>query len=332
MVTIKDLAFVLKLDVSTVSRALRKDPRVKESTRERVLFLAKEMGYKPNLAARSLVKGNSRTIWFILPELTDPVEGLLPQFSSLKLAEMDYDLLIATYQDNQMIYKRLLNRLTQGIADGALVSRGYGNNKCPIVERLLRQNYPIVFLDRYLENSQARAVTTDNISSSGQLVQMCYENGVDFFLVLFTSMNDNVVEQNRLKGTIQRIKKLKLSYRKAGTNKTRWLSGDLPEKIAIFASSQKEILSFVNVHYKIFQGKKLFFSVFDHWMGDPSPAEKIFIVKQDFERISEIAVEMIVKMIEKKKLNCRELIKVPPLEFVTLENTFYSKENRDDEQ
>ena len=54
-VTSKDIARQLKISQSTVSRALRGDPRVAPQTMARVLEAARQMNYTPNLAARSLI-------------------------------------------------------------------------------------------------------------------------------------------------------------------------------------------------------------------------------------------------------------------------------------
>ncbi|HCH86845.1 MAG TPA: LacI family transcriptional regulator, partial [Lentisphaeria bacterium] len=53
-VTIHDLAKLAGLNASTISRALRNDPRVRKSTRELVRELARRHGYTPNLPARQL--------------------------------------------------------------------------------------------------------------------------------------------------------------------------------------------------------------------------------------------------------------------------------------
>lgn len=67
--TIKDLAARVSLSVSTVSRALSGDRNISEETRERVLRAAEDMGYSPNLAAKSIRGGRSGTVGVIVPEL-----------------------------------------------------------------------------------------------------------------------------------------------------------------------------------------------------------------------------------------------------------------------
>ena len=74
--TLQDIADMLKLSKSTVSRALSGDPRVAEDTRARVASLARHMGYTPNPTARALATRRTNTIGLAVPwaprSLSDP--------------------------------------------------------------------------------------------------------------------------------------------------------------------------------------------------------------------------------------------------------------------
>src|SRR6188508_1336473 len=71
-VTSKDIARRLKISQSTVSRALRGDPRVAAETAARVLEAARQMNYTPNLAARSLITRRTGTVGVVLNDITNP--------------------------------------------------------------------------------------------------------------------------------------------------------------------------------------------------------------------------------------------------------------------
>jgi len=66
-VTLQDLADVLGVARSTVSRALRDDPQISDVTRARVRRLAAEAGYHPNAAARALTHRAAGVIGLVLP-------------------------------------------------------------------------------------------------------------------------------------------------------------------------------------------------------------------------------------------------------------------------
>src|SRR6476661_1250134 len=71
-VTSKDIARKLKISQSTVSRALRGDPRVAPETTARILEAARQMNYTPNLAARSLITRKTGTVGLIVSDITNP--------------------------------------------------------------------------------------------------------------------------------------------------------------------------------------------------------------------------------------------------------------------
>ncbi|MFD0712763.1 LacI family DNA-binding transcriptional regulator [Paenibacillus sp. GCM10027626] len=66
-VTIKDIAKLAGVSHPTVSRALNNDPGVNDETRRKILKIAKQLNYVPNLAARRLAERKSNCIGMIWP-------------------------------------------------------------------------------------------------------------------------------------------------------------------------------------------------------------------------------------------------------------------------
>jgi LacI family transcriptional regulator len=66
-VTIKDIARVAGVSYSTVSKALNDSPLVKPVTKQRILEIANQLGYQPNIAAKKLVSNKSKTIGVVWP-------------------------------------------------------------------------------------------------------------------------------------------------------------------------------------------------------------------------------------------------------------------------
>src|SRR6201997_5857788 len=64
---IKDIAKALNVSIGTVDRALHGRPGVSEKTKARVLKMAKQLGYRPNLAAQALKLNRHLSIAAILP-------------------------------------------------------------------------------------------------------------------------------------------------------------------------------------------------------------------------------------------------------------------------
>jgi DNA-binding LacI/PurR family transcriptional regulator len=70
-VTITDIAKKASVHRSTVSLALRGDPRISEATRSRIQAAARQLGYLPNLMARALDNRRTKTVGLLIPKLRD---------------------------------------------------------------------------------------------------------------------------------------------------------------------------------------------------------------------------------------------------------------------
>lgn len=72
MATVKDIAAAVGVSVATVSNVLNGRPNVGRVIRQRVLRVAKELGYRPNRSAQAMRTGRTRAIGLVLPDLTNP--------------------------------------------------------------------------------------------------------------------------------------------------------------------------------------------------------------------------------------------------------------------
>jgi LacI family transcriptional regulator len=71
-VTLRDVALKAGVSIKTVSRVINNQGEISDITRQHVLGIIDELGYRPNALARSLVSGKSATIALIIPQITDP--------------------------------------------------------------------------------------------------------------------------------------------------------------------------------------------------------------------------------------------------------------------
>lgn len=147
---IVDLAGYLKLDKSTVSRALNGKPGVSPKTRERVLQVAQELGYIPNIHGQQLRTHQSRTIALAIYRMT----GFSPRFHGPLALEVlgtvaasGYDLIVVDIA--QYPRENIAHVLLQKGAAGVLLM---GGNYPPEVLDVLQESaMPVVQLDAYSE-------------------------------------------------------------------------------------------------------------------------------------------------------------------------------------
>ncbi len=150
-VTLKDLAAKLGLSITTVSRALGGYSDVAESTRQRVVQAAEEMGYVPDATARRLQKGRTDTIGFVIPtrgpRFSDPYFSELLAGIGNEAARQNFDLLVSTRPPDTEEEERAYRRMVEGrLVDGLLVVRTRVDDRR--IAYLSRLGFPFVAFGR----------------------------------------------------------------------------------------------------------------------------------------------------------------------------------------
>lgn len=129
MATLKDVAKLANVDVSTVSRALNNNSYVHPDTKERIFDAVKELSYHPNVIAKGLRNGKTHTIAFIAPHISDSVYSeMLPAISD-EARKLNYQCVLCTTVDDSNTEKEILSRLRDGLVDGIIISSTGRNNR-----------------------------------------------------------------------------------------------------------------------------------------------------------------------------------------------------------
>jgi LacI family transcriptional regulator len=128
-VSIKDLARLAGVSVATVARALKDKPDIKSETKKRVLELAREHNYQPNILARSLVTSRTFAVGIIVPDLTNPFFPALIKGIEKTLWEAGYSVILAdtdfdTEKEVETV-SEFLNRRVDGLIMSPIESQDY---------------------------------------------------------------------------------------------------------------------------------------------------------------------------------------------------------------
>lgn len=107
-ITIKDLANQIGVSYSTISKALNDSPLVKQETKEKIIKKAKELGYEPNYAARSLVTKQSNVIGLIWPTLERVAPSSLVTKLNEVISKKNYSMILSInpMEDSVEMFKR----------------------------------------------------------------------------------------------------------------------------------------------------------------------------------------------------------------------------------
>src|SRR3954465_8429016 len=107
----KDIARDLGVSVVTISKVLRNHPDVGDETRVGVLARVKELDYRPNLAARSLVTGRTYLVGLIVPDLLHPFFAEIAKSLSDVLRKSGYFLIIASSEEDPDLEQQEVDQL-----------------------------------------------------------------------------------------------------------------------------------------------------------------------------------------------------------------------------
>src|SRR5258708_26110245 len=142
----KDIARDLGVSVITISKVLRNHPDVGDETRERVLARVKELDYRPNLAARSLVTGRSYLIGLVVPDLLHPFFAEVAKALSTALRKKGYSLIIASSEEDPELEEQEIDRLLGRQLDALIIA---SSRKTGEPFRSLEKRFtPYILIDR----------------------------------------------------------------------------------------------------------------------------------------------------------------------------------------
>ncbi|MEN7550441.1 LacI family DNA-binding transcriptional regulator [Rapidithrix thailandica] len=167
-VTIVDIAKELNLSPSTVSRALNDVSTVKESTKKEVLKLAELWGYVPNIPARNLLIKKTYNLGLIVPDVTHNFFSKAIKGIDEVVSQAGYQLVICSSNDDVLKEKKAAETLLHSRVDGLLVSLCDHTKEYGHFEKVIKNQVPIVFIDRICEDLAAPSVITNDFEGAYQ--------------------------------------------------------------------------------------------------------------------------------------------------------------------
>jgi LacI family transcriptional regulator len=160
VVTMKDVAERARVSTSTVSHVLNGTRKVSRGTRESVLAAIDELGYQPNLLAKSLKMRRTFTIGLLISDIqntffTSVVRGI----EDVALSR-GYHLFLCNTDEDAAREDEYLEELIKKQVDGLIVASSAPRHNH--ARRLRAENLPFVFMDREIEGVNADALRVDN--------------------------------------------------------------------------------------------------------------------------------------------------------------------------
>lgn len=174
-VTIKDISKKLGVSVSTVSKALNGYPDVSEDTRQRILEMARELDYHPNIAAQSLRRGRTNKIGLLinnpLPFISEYIADIISG-AALTAEQQGNNLVLYTTAVTHPDELRRICRTRE--VDGLILIFAPGPDVVAVLER---ENMPYIVFGRRVEQPGVSFVAPDNQAGAYALTQHLITQG-----------------------------------------------------------------------------------------------------------------------------------------------------------
>lgn len=182
-----DLARIAGVSVSTVSRALAGNELIKADTRERIMKLARDHGFHPNMLARNLRLKRTQAIGVILPlghqadqHLTDPFFLTLIGYLADSLADRGFDMLLRKVVPVDDLW--LDQIVTSGRVDGVIVIGQ--SNQAAAINRVAQGYSPLVVWGARLQRQAYVTVGSDNVGGGAMATRHLITKGCKHLLFL----------------------------------------------------------------------------------------------------------------------------------------------------
>jgi LacI family transcriptional regulator, kdg operon repressor len=175
-VTMADVAREAGVSKSTVSQYLNKRYEyMGEKTKQKIEHAIETLGYQPNFLARSLKQKRTSLIGIIVANITHYFSTEVSRAIEDFFHQYDLQAIVCNADDDPEKEKKYIEMLRAKQVDGLIIFPTGQNND--IYESMVNQGYPVVFMDRKVENLNVFSVVTDNKESTRKAVQQLILNG-----------------------------------------------------------------------------------------------------------------------------------------------------------
>ncbi len=144
MSTIRQVAQLAGVSVATVSGVLNKTKKVTPEVQKRVEAALQALDYRPNALARGLFSGQTQTIAFLVPSISNPpfADNLLA--IERRANEKGYAVFLANTRGERELVDSYCNRLIEMHVDGVIITMTWEFEREEVVQRLLQRGIKVV--------------------------------------------------------------------------------------------------------------------------------------------------------------------------------------------
>ncbi len=200
--TIKDVAKLAEVNISTVSRVLSGRKNVSAPTKERVLEAIRHLGYQPNPLAQGLKGGRTMTAALVIPNIRNTIFPAVSRGAEDCAAKLGYNLILCNTDEEAQREKAYIEMLQKRFVDGAIFATATDDSD--YLRELAESGFPMVALMRDL-HWNIDTVVTENEESAYHATAYLLGRGCK--RVAFLNGNEKIsLYRNRFSGYCRSLK------------------------------------------------------------------------------------------------------------------------------
>lgn len=215
-ITLKELARILNVSVSTVSKSLNDSSEISPQTIKRVKELAQLHNYRPNPTAVNLKSNRSGNIAVIVPNISNTFFAKV--LGGVETAARKQGFQVITYISNESLKleQQIVELISNGIVDGLLISVSEETQQQQDYEhlhRLLEYEIPVVLYDRVVEGLEMDMVGVNDKGSIYEAVKFLHSHNIRKVAVV-SGLGEIGLGKNRVDGYVDACRDLGLPSEK----------------------------------------------------------------------------------------------------------------------
>lgn len=331
MVSIKEVAKLANISITTVSRVINNSGYVKQETREKVERAMKELDYKP--LERTDAAKRTKAIGLIVPNIENPFFGKMARHIGMVANTLNYNLFLFANQGMEKHREEFLADMIEKRVDGLIYASSKGCTE--VIQAAKRKRIPFVVLDRELQEAEINTVIVDNnygaFIATEHLIQLGHKN-----IAFIGGAEDMEISSKRKDGYIRALLKygfeVNESYVRYGNYKMqsgydcmRELYGSHREISGVIAANDLMAIGALNFLNR--EGVKDISVVgFDNIELSEGIVPSLTTVEYPMERISETVIDLILQQIKNSDTNV-QVVKLYP-KLIVRESSIAASENR----
>jgi LacI family transcriptional regulator len=309
--TIKDVAIKAGVSETTVSLAFKEKSRISQKTREKVFAVAEELDYIPNLAAKNLRNGPSKTIGFVVNDITNPFYSQMLREAEELAVKHGYSVVFAGSNWSADKEKHLFEQMVQMRVCGVIMCLCEKSRES--IEILDRFKVPYIAVDSYPDWYKGPYVANDfrmagELAATHLLEQGCRapayftSSGEMKKLSPFSRMSKHFIgklRENGIKINKQDVIEAGLSI-KEGHKTFESIAGKNKNYDGIFCANDLCAMGVMESAEKqgIIPGKDIALVGIDDIEVSSFSRVSLTSIRQPYDRIARIATEELIKSVE----------------------------------